>query len=270
MGSVIVGNMPPAHGGEPAPAQPGSLHEELLARLRELIVEGRLAPGARVPERELSLQLSVSRTPLREALKVLAAEGLIELLPNRGARVRRFTEADVRNLFEVVAGLEFVAGRAACEKISDAGIAEIEQLHYQMYTHYVRRELSEYFRLNQIIHTALVKAADNSLLLSHYDSLNALIRRVRFSANLAHRDRLNEAMREHEAIVDALRRRAGAELGLLMFEHLRNKCEAACECLREAGDVLIHDPAGEPAPAAGLGGESADDEGARRVKAAAG
>ena len=252
--------MAPAHESEPAAPQPGSLHEELLSRLRELIVEGRLAPGSRVPERELSLQLSVSRTPLREALKVLAAEGLIELLPNRGARVRRFTETDVRNLFDVVAGLEFVAGRAACEKISDEGIAEIEQLHYQMYTHYVRRELSEYFRLNQIIHTALVKAADNSLLLSHYDSLNALIRRVRFSANLAHRDRLSEAMREHEAIVDALRRRAGEELGLLMFEHLRNKCEAACECLREAGDVLVHDPAGELAGPVGISGDSPDND----------
>jgi DNA-binding GntR family transcriptional regulator len=226
-------------------SQPASLHEELLSRLRDLIVEGRLAPGSRVPERELSLQLSVSRTPLREALKVLAAEGLIELLPNRGARIRRITETDLRNLFDVVAGLEFVAGRLACEKISDEGIAAIEQLHYQMYTHYLRRELSEYFKLNQSIHKALVEAADNPLLLSHYDGLNALIRRVRFSANLAHRDRLSDAMREHEAIVDALRRRAGEELGLLMFEHLRNKCEAACECLREAGDVVVHDHVSE-------------------------
>jgi DNA-binding GntR family transcriptional regulator len=251
-GSVILEKMAPLKESETAAPQPASLHEELLSQLRELIVEGRLAPGSRVPERELSLQLSVSRTPLREALKVLAAEGLIELLPNRGARVRRLTETDVRNLFDVVAGLEFVAGRSACEKITDEGIAAIEQLHYQMYAHYVRRELSEYFRLNQIIHTALVKAADNSLLLSHYDSLNALIRRVRFSANLAHRDRLSEAMREHEAIVDALRRRAGEELGLLMFAHLRNKCEAACECLREAGDVLVHDQGGELAGPVGV------------------
>jgi DNA-binding GntR family transcriptional regulator len=222
--------------GETAAPEPASLHEGLLSRLRDFIVEGHLAPGARLPERELCLQMSVSRTPMREALKVLAAEGLVELLPNRGARVSQFTETDVGNLFDVVAGLEFVAGRLACEKITDDGIAAIEQLHYQMYTHYVRHELSEYFKLNQKIHELLVKAADNSVLLSHYDSLNARIRRVRFSANLVPRDRWSDAMREHEAIVDALRRRAGEELGLLMFAHMRNKREAACEYLRGAAD----------------------------------
>jgi DNA-binding GntR family transcriptional regulator len=227
-----------AHAKEAATVapQPASLHEGLLSRLRDFIVEGHLAPGSRVPERELCLQMSVSRTPLREALKVLAAEGLIELLPNRGARVRRFTEADVRNLFDVVAGLEFTAGRLACEKITDDGISAIEELHYQMYTHYVRRELPEYFKLNQKIHESLVEAANNSILLSQYNSLSALIRQVRFSANLTHRDRWGDAMREHEAMVDALRRRAGEELGLLLFEHIRRKREAACEYLREAAD----------------------------------
>jgi DNA-binding GntR family transcriptional regulator len=222
--------------GETVAPEPASLHEGLLSRLRDFIVEGHLAPGSRLLERGLCLQMSVSRTPMREALKVLAAEGLVELLPNRGARVSQFTETDVGNLFDVVAGLEFVAGRLACEKITDDGIAAIEQLHYQMYTHYVRHELSEYFKLNQNIHELLVKAADNSILLSHYDSLNARIRRVRFSANLVPRDRWSDAMREHEAIVDALRRRAGEELGLLMFAHMRNKREAACEYLRGAAD----------------------------------
>lgn len=213
--------------------QPASLHEGVLTQLRDIIVEGRLTPGARVPERELCDTFQISRTPLREALKVLAAEGLIELLPNRGARVRQFSEADVRNLFEVISGLDFVAGRLACMRITDDAIVAIEQMHLEMYTHYLRRELAEYFRINQKIHQAIVDAAGNAVLSANYASLNSVVRRLRYSANLVRRDRLGEAMREHELIIDALRRRADDELGLLMFQHMQSKCEAVCEYLRD-------------------------------------
>jgi DNA-binding GntR family transcriptional regulator len=212
---------------------PASLHEDILGQLRDFIVEGHLKPGARIPERELCERFGISRTPLREALKVLAAEGLIELLPNRGARVRQFTEGDIRSLFEMISGLDFVAGRLACERISDAGIAEIERMHMEMYGHYLRRELADYFRLNQKIHQAIVDAAGNPILSANYANLNAIVRRLRYAANLVHRDRLGDAMREHEGIVDALRRRAGDELSLLMFEHMRRKCDAVCEHLAE-------------------------------------
>jgi DNA-binding GntR family transcriptional regulator len=96
-----------------------SLHDGLLAALRDYIVEGNLADGARIPERLLCDRFGISRTPLREALKVLAAEGLIDLLPNRGARVREFGSEDLRELFDVMGGLEALAGRLACERISD-------------------------------------------------------------------------------------------------------------------------------------------------------
>lgn len=215
---------------------PLTLHADLLWQLRDHIVEGHIDPGARIPERELCERYGVSRTPLREALKVLAAEGLIELLPNRGARVRQFTESDVRNLFEVLSGLDFVAGRLACERISDDAITAIERMHLDMYTHYLRRELAEYFKLNQRIHQTIVDAAANPLLSANYANLNAIVRRLRFAANLANGDRLADAMREHEAIIDALRRRAGAELGLLMFEHMKHKCDAICQFL------AAHDP----------------------------
>ncbi len=212
--------------------QRASLHDDVLGRLRDFIVEGHLPSGARIPERELCARFNVSRTPLREALKVLAAEGLVELLPNRGARVREFTEAGIRQLFEVIAGLDFVAGRLACTRISDENIAAIERLHLDMYTCYLRRELADYFRLNQMIHQAIVDAADNPLLSANYSSANAVIRRLRYSANLK-AERLSDAMREHEAIIDALRRRAGEELGLLMFDHMCRKCDAVCAYVRE-------------------------------------
>jgi DNA-binding GntR family transcriptional regulator len=212
---------------------PSSLHADVVNQIRDFIVEGHLAPGARIPERELCEKYGISRTPLREALKVLAAEGLIDLLPNRGARVRQFSEADIRDLFEVISGLDFVAGRMACARITDAKIAEIEALHLEMYTHYLRRELADYFRLNQKIHQAIVDAAGNRVLSANYANLNSIVRSLRYTANLVRRDRLGDAMREHEEIVHALRRRSADELGLLMFQHMQGKCEAVCEYLRE-------------------------------------
>src|SRR5690606_18579497 len=130
-------------------------HEEILASLRHYLIEGSLPDGARIPERLLCETMGVSRTPLREALKVLAAEGLVELLPNRGARVRVYNENDIREMFEVMGGLEAVAGRLACERITDAEISEIEKLHYDMYSSYMRRDLPAYFSLNQQIHQAI-------------------------------------------------------------------------------------------------------------------
>src|SRR4030081_1323612 len=109
-----------------------SLHDETLTRLRDHIVEGNIPDGGRVPERQLCEMLGISRTPLREALKVLASEGLVELLPNRGARVRQLSERDLGELFDVMGGLEGLAGRLACENISDAEIAEIERMHYEI------------------------------------------------------------------------------------------------------------------------------------------
>ena len=214
-------------------SEPASLHADIVNQLRDFIVEGHLAPGTRIPERELCDRFDISRTPLREALKVLAAEGLIELLPNRGARVRQFSEADIRSLFEVISGLDFVAGRLACARITDDAIAAVETMHLEMYTHYLRRELADYFRVNQKIHQAIVDAAANPVLSANYANLNSIVRRLRYSANLVRRDRLGEAMREHEQIVDALRRRSADELGLLMFQHMQGKCEAVCEYLRD-------------------------------------
>ena len=107
-----------------------SLHEEVADRLRERIFDGQLEPGAFLDEVQLARELAISRTPLREALKVLAAEGLIELLPNRGARVRQLSQHDLEELFDVMAGLESLAGRLACEAITDVEITAIEQLHY--------------------------------------------------------------------------------------------------------------------------------------------
>src|SRR3954469_16361201 len=97
-----------------------NLHEQVANRLRQMLVESRIAPGAKLNERELCEVLEVSRTPLREAIKMLAAEGLVELLPNRGAIAVELTEAAVLETFEVMAGLEAMSGELACQRVTDA------------------------------------------------------------------------------------------------------------------------------------------------------
>jgi DNA-binding GntR family transcriptional regulator len=227
---------PAGHVSAKAPTASGaaSLHGEVLVRLRDYIVEGNLADGARIPERQLCERFGVSRTPLREALKVLASEGVVDLLPNRGARVRALSARDIRELFDLMAGLEGLAGRLACESITDDEVAEIERLHHDMYGFYLRRDMHGYFAANQAIHRKIVAAARNDTLARSYDSYSARIRRIRYGANLTpKRDRWGEAMREHEHILDALRRRAGSELSDILFLHLRNKQAAAIEQFAE-------------------------------------
>jgi len=199
-----------------------NLHDSVVSRLRDLIIEGEMASGARLAERQLCDSLGVSRTPLREALKVLAAEGLVELLPNRGARVARLDESDIENMFEVMAALEALAGTLACSRISEAELAEIGALHYEMMAQYMRRALPDYFRLNQAIHAAIVAAAGNPILAATYHGLAVRIRRARYLANLSD-ERWQHAVAEHAAILDALRARDGTRLAQLLAEHLSNK-----------------------------------------------
>src|SRR6266568_8744237 len=199
-----------------------SLHDEILTRLRDHIVEGNIPDGGRVPERQLCEMLGISRTPLREALKVLASEGLVELLPNRGARVARLDERDIENMFQVMGALEALAGTLACARISEAELAEIAALHYEMLAQYTRRLLPEYFRLNQAIHAAIVAAARNSILTATYQSLAGRIRRARYLANLSE-ERWRHAVEEHEAILQALQARDGPRLAQQLADHLRNK-----------------------------------------------
>ncbi len=207
---------------------PATLHDDLVERLRELIVESVLEPGARVPERELCERFEVSRTPLREALKVLASEGLLELLPRRGAQVTRLTAADLDEMFPVMGALEALAGELACAEITEVELAEVRALHYQMVLHATRGELPEYFRLNQRIHEAIMAAARNPTLARLYRGLAGRVRRARYLANMS-RPRWDQAVAEHEAILAALESRDGVALGQVLKTHLRNKCETVKE-----------------------------------------
>jgi DNA-binding GntR family transcriptional regulator len=203
-----------------APISRPSLHDEVTNRVRDMIVDGRLAPGRRIPELELAKALGVSRTPLREALKVLASEGLVELLPQRGAVVKVFTRKDAQDMLAVIGLLEEFAGRAACGA-SQAEIDAIVALHERMRAHYRRRERQEYFRLNQEIHNAIVAAANNQSLTMVHSMLRKRMRRIRYIGNSSP-ENWQAAMQEHEGFIDALKARDGARLGRLMREHIEN------------------------------------------------
>lgn len=209
----------------------GSLHAGLVTGIRDMIVEGELEPGARVPERVLCERFGVSRTPLREALKALASEGLLELLPHRGARVARLTEADVDQMFPIMGALEALSGELACASLTEERFAEIQALHYQMVLHYTRRELKPYFDLNQRIHEKILEASGNPMLVQIYRNLAGRIRRARFLANMSP-ERWRKAVEEHEQILAALAKRDGAVLAEVLRRHLRNKCETVKEHLR--------------------------------------
>jgi DNA-binding GntR family transcriptional regulator len=199
-----------------------NLHAEVTARLRDMIIEGAIAAGARLNERVLCEQLLVSRTPLRESLKVLAAEGLVELLPNRGAVVTRLSVAEINHAFEVLGPLEGLSGELACARMTSEQFAELRALHYEMLLHHNRGDRAEYFRCNQAIHQGINRAAGNPLLQASYTALNARVRRARYFANLT-QERWDKAIAEHEQMLDALERRDGARLRQILEAHLKNK-----------------------------------------------
>ncbi|HSN91215.1 MAG TPA: GntR family transcriptional regulator [Anaeromyxobacteraceae bacterium] len=203
----------------------GSLHNEAVTRIRDMITEGHLEPGSKISEKHLCELFGISRTPLREALKVLATEGLLELLPNRGARVARHTRKDLGDLFHVMAALEGLAGELACQNVTADALDEIRALHHEMLAHYARRDRAAYFRTNQAIHEAIIAAADNRVLSMLYETLRGRIRPARYMANLS-RERWEEAVNEHGEILEALSRRDGARLRELLRLHLEHKYES--------------------------------------------
>jgi DNA-binding GntR family transcriptional regulator len=201
------------------PIRRPSLHEEVVSRVRDMIVEGRLAAGTRIHEGRLCEQLGVSRTPLREALKVLATEGLVELLPNRGAVVREVTPQGMRDMLRVLGRLEALAGELACVEASDAEIAEVKDMHARMLEHFAARNLMEYFKLNQAIHSAIVRMANNATLQAMHETLQARVKRIRFVPHDFGTDS-DQPIREHERMMEALLVRDSAKLGELLNEHL--------------------------------------------------
>ncbi len=207
---------------EPTPIVRRPLHEEAADRIRDLIVQGQLAPGTRLNERLLTAQFGLSRTPLREAFKVLATEGLVELLPNRGAIVSQIDTVRLAETLAVMGALEALAGELACRNATDAQLNEIRALHYEMRAHHARGDLAGYFKFNQAIHLKIVKYSGNAVLNTTYRQMNGYVRRARYMANLS-RERWDAAVREHDEILAALGARDVKRVKALLSDHLAHK-----------------------------------------------
>lgn len=214
------------------------LHQEAAVRLRQLIVEGDIAPGAKLNERALAERLQVSRTPLREAIKMLAAEGLVELLPNRGAVAAQLSAQDVADTFEVMAGLEGQSGELAAQRISADELAEIRALHYEMLAAYTRRDLSTYYRLNARIHERINAAARNPVLAHTYRTVNARLQALRFRSNFDEH-KWQRAVKEHEAMLSLLAERDAAGLRALLVQHLQLKRDAVLELMQRGERLAV-------------------------------
>jgi DNA-binding GntR family transcriptional regulator len=199
-----------------------SLHGELVTVLRDMILDGELKPGDKVPEAALCARFGVSRTPLREATKVLAAEGLLQLLPNRGAMVAKITNAEIEELFPIMGALEGLAGELTCKKATDEEIAAIRTMHVEMVDCYHRNEYASYAKLNRAIHEAFFAAARSHVLSGYFNNLIIRTHAIRFVARKS-LERWREAVEDHEKIMAALEARDGQLLGELLREHLRHK-----------------------------------------------
>jgi DNA-binding GntR family transcriptional regulator len=222
------------------------VHTNLLGELREVFIRGEVPVGQKVPERELCERFGVSRTPLREALKVLAAEGQVELLPNRGARVLAMSLEVVEGLFDVAGALEALAGEQACERVTDDELAELAALHARMKAAFEQGQMKPYYEFNRQIHEAIVRAARNPVLVGQYAILNGRIRRIRFESPMSP-EIWARAMAEHEGMMNALTRRDAAAMASILKTHLKHKSQAILQGLREAA-ALETVPARRRAP----------------------
>ena len=205
----------------------GNRTQVAAERLRRMIIAGDLAPGQRISEREVGEHLDgLSRTPLREAFKILAAEGLVTIVPNRGATVTALSMAEVDEAIDLLIGLEGLAAEPACVRISEPEIAAIAELHQRMCAAFRSGQLMAYFEINQAIHQRIVDAAGNGVLTRIYASECARIHRYRYAGN-RHHERWERAVAEHEQIINVIKERNGPLLRELLRAHHHNGWQEA-------------------------------------------
>lgn len=202
-----------------------TLHELLVGQLRTMLLNRELPDGSRIPEAELCQRFGVSRTPLREALKVMAAEGLVILRPNRGAVVAPVNPEAIGPIFELKGALERLIGLLAPERATAEDIADLEALHAALGDAQVRHDNSAYTRLNFAFHQRLAQATKNPLLAQNYEALQQKIWRFRFAVN-EFSERLSGSYQEHERIMIALRAGTRLDLAERLEEHSRLTGEA--------------------------------------------
>ncbi len=209
-----------------------SLHDQVAQQLRDLIFSGELSPGAFVDETGLCEQWAISRTPLREALKVLAAEGLVRHEPRRGSFVNEVTEQDLDDIFPVMALLEGRCAFEAAQQATDADIAVLEDLHQQLERNASQGRIPEYYAANYAIHEAIIAIAGNKWLAQVIGDLRKILKLARLQ-QLNAPGRLSQSLAEHMAIFAALKARDAEGADAAMRTHLTRQREALRQLARQ-------------------------------------
>ena len=211
---------------------PNSLHDEVAATLREQIFAGVLVPGSFLDEAALCERLSISRTPLREALKVLTAEGLLRHEPRRGCFVNEVTERDLDEIFPVIALLEGRCAYEAARNASDAELSELDTLHERLVRHAKAKRINDYYATNHLIHEAIIQLADNKWLAQVIGDLRKILKLARLQ-QLHAPGRLEQSLSEHLAVFAALKARDSEGADAAMRTHLTRPREAVRAVARQ-------------------------------------
>ena len=215
-----------------------SLHEEVAATLRDDIFSGTLGPGSFIDETVVCERLRISRTPLREALKVLAAEGLVRHEPRRGSFVREVTEQDLDDIFPVIALLEGRCAYEAAQHASDADLEALDILHERLTQHASANRINEYYATNLAIHEAIIALASNRWLAQVIADLRKILKLARLQ-QLHAPGRLAQSLSEHLAVYAALRARDGDGAEAAMRTHLTRQRDALRELERNRKSRLL-------------------------------
>jgi DNA-binding GntR family transcriptional regulator len=222
---------PPKKDADPPAARPAadgrksSLHQDAVAELRKIIVSGELLPGERLREVALSERLGMSRTPLREAFRTLAAEGLVELLPNRSVVVSELDPTEAADVFALLGSLEALAALQACHRMTLDQIQEIGRLHAEMVAAYERGDRPAYTEANRTIHELIVLGSNNASLIQAWRLILPRADRAR-RLNTLDPERWAQFLDAHQSIYEALTARDGVKLAGLMRQHFAHAEES--------------------------------------------
>lgn len=208
-----------------------SLHQEVADTLREQIFSGQFAPGSFLDEVALCEQMKISRTPLREALKVLTAEGLLRHEPRRGCFVSEVTEQDLDDIFPVIALLEGRCAHEAARNASDAELVALATLHERLVSHAQAGRIKDYYAANFAIHEAIIVLANNRWLAQAIADLRKILKLARLQS-LQVPGRLAQSLSEHMTVFAALKRRDSEGAEAAMRTHLMRQREALRELAR--------------------------------------
>ena len=205
--------------------QKKTLHEEIANNLREMIMSGELREGDKIKENELCELMDISKTPLREALRVLSAEGLIRLIPNRGSYVTTPTLEEIKEMFDVMSVLEGVCARTAAEKMSNIDYEKLKKIHLQLEENFRLKDQKQYIHYNNEYHSFVQELAGNKTLNQIVNGLRQKILLYRFkSLNLS--GRFEQSIQEHRDLLEAFRKRDVEKAESLMKSHMKKQSEA--------------------------------------------